>query len=403
MNKIESMATQQHRGEEEVEKALVLWNISNCPIPDGHDPLTVVQRIQTAVENSGHVRRYGEISITAIGNNLTEIPGEDVMRKLSSIGISLKHSHGYHQKDLYDWAEKNPPPGTMMVIDGHEQLGWLAFTLSHFEDNGYRIILAYPQRDLATPFPRIFSKLWDQRQTYTYNGPPPAENVSRSAVEWDWDALISDEQEVTTPTTSLVVKHDKFYGESPWSCSVCSGAAPSFEDFTTHLKSVEHEFREWDRHARKYGLDRTNRNNLPFGRSQELDLLLTQEMLRCQEMLQQCRLGGFKPKDRPVTLERVDPRGMNEVENMTTQQQHEEKEVEKAFVLWDMGNCPIPDGHDPLTVVRKIQMAVEKSGHVSRNGEISITAIGSKLREIPGEDVMRILSSFEISFKHSHR
>lgn len=94
MNKIESMATQQQRGEEEVEKALVLWNIGNCPIPDGHDPLTVVQRIQTAVEKSGHVRRYGEISITAIGNNLTEIPGEDVMRKLSSIGISLKHSHG---------------------------------------------------------------------------------------------------------------------------------------------------------------------------------------------------------------------------------------------------------------------------------------------------------------------
>lgn len=73
--------------------------------------------------------------------------------------------------------------------------------------------------------------------------PPPAENVSRSAIEWDWDALISDEQEVTTPTTNLVVKHDKFYGESPWSCSVCFGAAPSFEDFTTHLKSVEHEFR----------------------------------------------------------------------------------------------------------------------------------------------------------------
>ncbi|CAF2311480.1 unnamed protein product [Brassica napus] len=38
------MATQEHRGEE-VEKALVLWNISNCPIPDGYDPFMVVHRI----------------------------------------------------------------------------------------------------------------------------------------------------------------------------------------------------------------------------------------------------------------------------------------------------------------------------------------------------------------------
>lgn len=90
-------------------------------------------------------------------------------------------------------------------------------------------------------------------------------------------------------------------------------------------------------------------------------------------------------------------RRMNQIENMHV------GEVEKAFVLWDMGNCPIPDGHDPLTVVAKIQMAVEKSGHVRRNGQISITAIGSKLTEIPGEDVMSRLSSFEISLKHSHR
>ncbi|KAH0876609.1 hypothetical protein HID58_064003, partial [Brassica napus] len=81
------------------------------------------------------------------------------------------------------------------------------------------------------------------------------------------------------------------------SCSVCFVAAPSFEDFTTHLKSVEHEFREWDRHASKYSLDRTNLNNLPFGRSQELDLLL-----RCQEILSQKGRrgggGGFRPQFR---------------------------------------------------------------------------------------------------------
>ena len=90
MNKNKNMAREQH----EEENALVIWNISNCPIPDGHDPLQVVPRIQTALEKLRRDRPYGPLSITAISNNLTEIPGEDVMRKLSSTGISLKHAHG---------------------------------------------------------------------------------------------------------------------------------------------------------------------------------------------------------------------------------------------------------------------------------------------------------------------
>ncbi|XP_013583676.1 PREDICTED: uncharacterized protein LOC106292605 [Brassica oleracea var. oleracea] len=271
------MATQEHhRGEEEVEKALVVWNISNCPIPDGYDPFMVVHRIQTAL---GLVRRYGEISMTAVGNNLTQIPGgEDVSGKLSSVGISLKNTHNY-QMDLTLWARRNRPPATMMVIDGHEQLRCLAPALYDLEDVGYTILIAYPQRHLATPFPRTFTN-----QLY-------------------WDALLSYKLEeaattTTTTTRSLVNKCNDY----PWSCSVCFVAAPSFEDFTTHLKSVEHEFREWDRHASKYSLDRTNRNNLPFGRSQELDLLLSQDMLRCQEILSQKGRrgggGGFRPQFR---------------------------------------------------------------------------------------------------------
>ncbi|CAN6883460.1 unnamed protein product [Brassica oleracea] len=263
------MATQEeHRGEEEVEKALVVWNISNCPIPDGYDPFMVVHRIQTAL---GLVRRYGEISMTAIGNNLTQIPGgEDVLGKLSSFGISLKNTHNY-QMDLNLWARRNRPPATMMVIDGHEQLRCLAPALYDLEDGGYTILIAYPQRHLATPFPRTFTN-----QLY-------------------WDALLSYKLE--EPTTILVNKCNDY----SWSCSVCFVAAPSFEDFTTHLKSVEHEFREWDRHASKYSLDRTNRNNLPFGRSQDLDLLLSQDMLRCQEILSRKgrrRGGGFRPQFR---------------------------------------------------------------------------------------------------------
>ncbi|CAN7138876.1 unnamed protein product [Brassica rapa subsp. narinosa] len=211
--------------------------------------------------------------MTAIGNNLTQIPGgEDVLGKLSSVGISLKNTHNY-QMDLNLWARRNRPPATMMVIDGHEQLRCLAPALYDLEDGGYTILIAYPQPHLATPFPRTFTN------------------------QWFWDALLSYKLEPTTTTTILVNKCNDY----PWSCSVCFVAAPSFEDFTTHLKSVQHEFREWDRHASKYNLDRTNRNNLPFGRSQELDLLLSQDMLRCQEILSQKGRrggGGFRPQFR---------------------------------------------------------------------------------------------------------
>nr|VDC65376.1 unnamed protein product [Brassica rapa] len=239
MNQIENM----HVGE--VEKAFVLWDMGNCPIPDGHDPLKVVAKIQMAVEKSGHVRRNGQISITAIGSKLTEVPGEAVMSRLSSFEISLKHSHLYTH-DLDEWADANPPPSTMMIIDDHERIGWIASNLSDFEDAGYRILLAYPQR--TTPLPRSFSK------------------------QWDWDALVSDEQETTTTTTttSLVYSQGKYNDEHPLACEVCFVAVKSFEDFTAHLKSVEHEYGEWDRFACKNGVDRTIRENLPFGRSSEV-------------------------------------------------------------------------------------------------------------------------------------
>ncbi|KAL0719493.1 hypothetical protein Bca4012_068817 [Brassica carinata] len=241
------MARQQPGHWGKVEKAFVVWDLGSCPIPDGHDPLMVVAKIQMAVEKSGHVRRNGQISITAIGSKLTEIPGEDAMRRLSSFEISLKHAYCY-TNDLDEWVDANPPPSTIMIIDDHERIGWVASTLSDLEDAGYTILLAYPQRYLATTtplLPRSFSK------------------------QWDWDALVFDEQEEITTTTSLVSSQGKYNDEYPWACEVCFVADKSFEDFTAHLKSVEHEYGEWDTFACKNGVDRTIRENLPLGRSPE--------------------------------------------------------------------------------------------------------------------------------------
>lgn len=68
-----------------------------------------------------------------------------------------------YQTQLLIWSQRNRPPATMMIIDSHERLGvgWLASTLSNLKDEGYTILLAYPQCDgIAKPLPRSYSKQW---------------------------------------------------------------------------------------------------------------------------------------------------------------------------------------------------------------------------------------------------
>ncbi|CAN7112711.1 unnamed protein product [Brassica rapa subsp. narinosa] len=261
------MATQQ----EDEEKALVIWSIINCPIPDGHDPCLVVPSIQTALEKSRRGRPYGPLSITAISNNLTEIPGEDVMRKLSSAGISLKHAHTGVSTDMYQWARRNPPPATIMVISGHGELECLASTFSGLENKGYRILLTYPQRD------------------------PVLASLPKHCF---WETLLSDTDNNLETTTRLVFPYrlDHGTGELPWSCSVCHYDAPTFEDFTKHLKCETHAYFEWDMYASKNNVDRTNPANLQLGRSPEWDLLAKESMLYRSAIRKQ--RGAFAPPKR---------------------------------------------------------------------------------------------------------
>ena len=53
--------------------------------------------------------------------------------------------------DLYQWSRRNPPPATIMVITGHEELEHLASTFSGLEVKGYRILPTYPQPNPAPP------------------------------------------------------------------------------------------------------------------------------------------------------------------------------------------------------------------------------------------------------------
>ncbi|XP_019095575.1 PREDICTED: uncharacterized protein LOC104779754 [Camelina sativa] len=167
---------------------MVLW-----PIPDGHDPCLISQRIESALKNSGQWRyRSGPLYITAFGN-LTEIPGDDdVLRKLSSTGVALKHGHDV-RTGLLEWTDVNPAPATIMLISDSKELEPLAHTLYDLEHLGYSILLAYPQR---APAPDC---LW---QSF----------LSSVSKECLWNSLLSDDDVIWGMTNRK--KQDLFFRKS---------------------------------------------------------------------------------------------------------------------------------------------------------------------------------------------
>ncbi|ESQ52495.1 hypothetical protein EUTSA_v10017671mg, partial [Eutrema salsugineum] len=72
-------------------RTFVWWNIKSCPIPAGFDPCLVGPRIESALKRSGYC---DPVTITAVGDlREGKGPGEDVLRKLSSSRIALKHAN----------------------------------------------------------------------------------------------------------------------------------------------------------------------------------------------------------------------------------------------------------------------------------------------------------------------
>ncbi|CAH2061365.1 unnamed protein product [Thlaspi arvense] len=120
------------------EKTLVLWHINSCPIPDGYNPFLVRPSIESALRKSGC---SGSLTFSVCGNLLTQTPGANVLRELSSTGIALNHAHGLDSATLFSfietevegvllkWAHHNPSPATFMLISGPSQLECLFSTL----------------------------------------------------------------------------------------------------------------------------------------------------------------------------------------------------------------------------------------------------------------------------------
>ncbi|EOA17422.1 hypothetical protein CARUB_v10005726mg [Capsella rubella] len=160
-------------------KTAVFWDIGSCPVPYGYDPCLVGPVIKSELKRSGI---SGPITITALGK-LKLIP-TDVLKSLSSSGIALRNVSQVSELSL----------------------------------KGNRLLWAYP---CVPSEPSCFSAV-----------------VSKT---WLWTSLL--EAPVDDSDHELVVSKDKCVLSRPWYCSVCHVECHSFEDFTTHLKSEQHDKR----------------------------------------------------------------------------------------------------------------------------------------------------------------
>uniref|UniRef100_A0A1J3E0S9 C2H2-type domain-containing protein n=1 Tax=Noccaea caerulescens TaxID=107243 RepID=A0A1J3E0S9_NOCCA len=206
-------------------ETFVWWDMDTSPVPNGYDPKRLAPRIDTALKELGY---NGPLTIIGVGN-LEGVP-HDFLEALSSTGVVIKHApwgSSHILEDLLDCKSLDQAPVTIMLIAGDSVL-MEAITSSLCErDGGYNFLLAYPPSS------------------------EPEDPLPSSLVvcgEWLWDrvSLLKD-------SGSAEVTRGLVMGGETFECGTCFSKFPSFEDFTTHLKSslharkIEVEYKDMER------------------------------------------------------------------------------------------------------------------------------------------------------------
>ncbi|CDY11009.1 BnaA03g46680D [Brassica napus] len=104
-------------------KIHVLWDMNDCPIPEGYDARQVRPSIEMAFEEIGY---SGPVSITAYADQ-TQTPVHHLLA-LSSTGVDFAHTlpwvhYSRMITDFEIWTRVNPAPASVMIIS--DELGLL--------------------------------------------------------------------------------------------------------------------------------------------------------------------------------------------------------------------------------------------------------------------------------------
>ncbi|KFK28422.1 hypothetical protein AALP_AA8G512600 [Arabis alpina] len=161
-------------------KTLVLWDMGDCPVPDGYDARCVRPSIEGALKKLGY---SGPVSITAFGD-LKQTP-EHVLRRLSSTGIALHH-----------------------IVEGLCRL--------QQREHGYNLVLA---------------------STHASTHASTQASVIVTSAEWFWETLLTDSE---TPRQFLLQKCSETGESAVLQCSSCMLDCQNLEMFTKHLSGEKH-------------------------------------------------------------------------------------------------------------------------------------------------------------------
>nr|VDC83023.1 unnamed protein product [Brassica rapa] len=196
-------------------KIHVLWDMKDCPIPEGYDARRVRPSIERALKEVGYTGPVS-VSITAFADQ-KETPDHHLLA-LSSTDVDFAHTlwwvlHSRMITNFEEWAEDNPAPATVMIIS--DRLGWRMSQSSLLQKSNYNCLLAYSVRPFVKP-------------------------TLLTSAEWLWESLlaVSETKRHTLQKCSgsemVVASTGMFY------CDLCDCHCKSLDDFKKHLSREEH-------------------------------------------------------------------------------------------------------------------------------------------------------------------
>ncbi|WZZ75541.1 uncharacterized protein LOC125590033 [Brassica napus] len=196
----------------------VLWDMIDCPIPEGYDARRVRPSIERAFKEIGY---SGPVSITAFADQ-KQTPVHHLLA-LSSTGVDFSHTlpwvhYSRMITDFEKWTKNNPAPASIMIISDEVASSKYRSTYicGKLQESNYNCFLAYSVRPFEMP-------------------------VLVTSAEWLWDNLLavsetkrhilhkcSESERVVASSTGM------------FCCTLCLCDCKSLDDFNKHLSSKEH-------------------------------------------------------------------------------------------------------------------------------------------------------------------
>ncbi|CAN7081166.1 unnamed protein product [Brassica oleracea var. botrytis] len=201
-------------------KIHVLWDMNDCPIPEGYDARRVRPSIERAFKEIGY---SGPVSITAFADQ-KQTPVHHLLA-LSSTGVDFSHTlpwvhYSRMITDFEKWTKNNPAPASIMIISDEVASSKYRSTLicRKLQKSNYNCFLAYSVRPFEMP-------------------------VLVTSAEWLWDNLLA----VSETKRNILHKCSESESErvvaastGMFCCTLCLCDCKSLDDFNKHLSSKDH-------------------------------------------------------------------------------------------------------------------------------------------------------------------